>query len=118
MKTVCLAVLAAFAVSSSPFVALAQEEEPTVGQPTERNGFNEQLNRLSATIDQRLADGRISHDDAIDAHREVNDIQAEAAEVRLRNGGRVPEGDHFGLQDRINKLREKIDDERIAAPPH
>jgi hypothetical protein len=100
-------------------VAPAQDQAPTrVSPPTERNGVNEQLRRLNVTIDRRLAHGRISKDDAVAAHREVNDIQAEVTDDRLHNGGQVSERDHFALQDRINKLREKIDSERTGAPPH
>jgi hypothetical protein len=74
--------------------------------------------RGDRAIDRRLAHGHISKDDAAAAHREVDDIQSDLADVRLRNGGQVPSDEHFRLQDRVNKLKEKIDSERIGAPSH
>ena len=119
MKTACLAALGVFAVLSSPAAIAAQTTAPPhAPPPTERNGVSEQLHRLSITIDRRLAHGHISKDDADAAHREVDDIQSDLADVRLRNGGQVPSGEHFRLQDRVNKLKEKIDSERIGAPSH
>jgi hypothetical protein len=119
MKTACLTALVAFAVLSSPVAALAQTTAPPrAAPPTERNGMTEQLHRLDITIDRRLAHGHISRDDAAAAHQEVYDIQSDLADVRLRNGGEVPSDEHFRLQDRVNKLREKIDSERMGAPSH
>lgn len=118
MKTACLAALVAFAAMSSPVVALAQATAPPASPPTERNGLNEQLNRMNLAIDRRLAHGHISKDAAAAAHREVYDIQSDVQDVRLRNGGQVPVDEHFRLQDRVNKLQEQIDSERIGAPSH
>ncbi|HSZ51636.1 MAG TPA: hypothetical protein VK801_08695 [Caulobacteraceae bacterium] len=119
MKTACLAALAVLAALSSPVVAFTQTSAPPrAPPPSERNGVTEQLHRLSITIDRRLAHGHISKDDAAAAHREVDDIQSDLADVRLRNGGQVPSDEHFRLQDRVNKLKEKIDSERIGAPSH
>ncbi|HEY1926498.1 MAG TPA: hypothetical protein VGG92_03455 [Caulobacteraceae bacterium] len=119
MKTACLAALVAFAAFSCPVAGLAQTTAPPrAPPPSERNGVTEQLHRLSITIDRRLAHGHISKDDAAAAHRDVDDIQSDLADVQLRNGGQVPSDEHFRLQDRVNKLKEKIDSERIGAPSH
>jgi len=76
--------------------------------------------RLSARIDRRLARGQLSRFDADKAHREINDLQAEASDDRLQNGGRLKEADRFGLKARITRLKEAIDKERTSgasAPP-
>jgi hypothetical protein len=118
MKTAFLAVLTTLAALSSPLVVVAQAAPPPAGPPTERNGLNEQLRKLDVTIDRRLAHGRISKDAAAAAHREVYDIQSDVTDARLRNGGEVSVDEHFRLQDRVNKLREQIDSERIGSPSH
>jgi hypothetical protein len=119
MKTACLTALVVLAILPSTSATLAQTTAPPrAPPPSERNGVTEQLQRLSITIDRRLAHGHISKDDAAAAHREVDDIQSDLADVRLRNGGQVPSDEHFRLQDRVNKLKEKIDSERIGAPSH
>ena len=119
MKTACLAALVTFAALSSPAAAPAQDTAPPRAvPPTERNGLNEQLRRLDAAIDRRLAHGHISRHDAAGAHREVFDIQSDLSDTRLRNGGQVPPDEHFRLQDRVNKLQDQIDRERTGGPPH
>jgi hypothetical protein len=119
MKIARLAALVVFAALSSPIAVLAQATAPPrAAPPTERNGLDEQLHRLDVTIDRRLAHGHISRHDAAAAHRDVYDIQSDVADVRLRNGGQVPSDEHFRLQDRVNKLRERIDSERIGGSPH
>ncbi|HEX4741331.1 MAG TPA: hypothetical protein VH353_08380 [Caulobacteraceae bacterium] len=119
MKTTCLVALVVFAALSSPAAAPAQNTAPPrAAPPTERNGLNEQLHRLDVSIDRRLAHGHISKHDAAAAHREAFDIQSDLADARLRNGGQVPSDEHFRLQDRVNKLQEQIDSERIGGTPH
>ena len=118
MKSACVSALVVLAALSSPVGALAQGAPPAVAPPSERNGVSEQLRRLDATIDRRLARGHISKDDAAAAHREVYDVQSDVADVRLHNGGEVPSDEHFRLQDRVNKLQQKIDSERIGGAPH
>ena len=119
MKIACLATLATLATLSAPAAAPAQDTAPPrVAPPTERNGLNEQLHRLDVSIDRRLAHGHISKHDAAAAHREIFDIQSDVADARLRNGGQVPSDEHFRLQDRVNKLQEQIDRERIGGAPH
>ncbi|MBV8681385.1 MAG: hypothetical protein JO111_00825 [Caulobacteraceae bacterium] len=115
MKTECLAALAAVSALSLPLAGVAQGQSNPPRQPSERNGLNEQLDHLNATIDRRLAHGRMSKDDAENARREITDIQAEATDTRLRDGGTISEADHFALQDRVNKLKAKIDSERVAS---
>ena len=119
MRKACLAALVALAALPTPAAVAAQTTAPPrAPPPSERNGVTEQLNRLSITIDRRLTHGHISKDNAAAAHREVDDIQSDLADVRLRNGGQVPPDEHFRLQDRVNKLKEKVDSERIGSPGH
>ena len=119
MKTACMAAVVVFAALSTPAAVPAQDTAPPrAAPPSERNGLSEQLHRLDVRIDRRLAHGHISKHDAAAAHREVYDIQSDLADVRLRNGGQVPSDEHFRLQDRVNKLSEKIDSQRIGPPSH
>ncbi|HEY2049242.1 MAG TPA: hypothetical protein VGH03_07855 [Caulobacteraceae bacterium] len=119
MKTARFAALVVFATLLSPAEVPAQDTAPPrASPPTERNGLGEQLHRLDVGIDRRLAHGHISRHDAAAAHRELYDIQSDLADVRLRNGGQVPSDEHFRLQDRVNKLSEKIDSERTGPPSH
>jgi hypothetical protein len=96
--------------------AIAQNPPSAVQPPSARNGVNEQLDAISARIDRRLARGRLSRDDATAAHREVDDIQAEAGEDRLRDGGQLSEADRFAIEARIHRLEEQIEGERTPVP--
>jgi outer membrane murein-binding lipoprotein Lpp len=83
-----------------------------VAFPSARNGLNEQLDRLSATIDRRVAHGRMSLQDAERARREVNNLQAETSDDRVKNGGQLTEADRFRLQARISQLKAETDQAR------
>jgi hypothetical protein len=114
MKTILIAALAAAALSCSDVVA--QNSRPTVPQPSARNSINEQLDAIGARIDRRLARGRLSKNDAAQAHQEVDDIQAEASEDRLHDGGQLSETDRFAIVARIHQLEARIEGERTPVP--
>jgi len=114
MKKALLAALAVAGAASVQVSASAQNA-PTVSHvPSARNGLSEQLDRLSARIDRRLARGQISQRNADKTHREINDLQAEASDDRLQNGGQLKVADRFGLQARITQLKEEIDRDRTT----
>jgi len=114
MKTVVLAVLAAAATAALPALAVAQPAPGPVQAPSARDSLTEQIDRLSATIDRRLARGRLTQLQADQAHRQINDLQAELSDDRLKNGGQLSEADRFGLQARISTLKAQIDRERAT----
>ncbi len=120
MKKALLAALAAAGAASVQVSASAQTAPTVAHHPSARNGLNEQLDQLSARIDRRLARGQLSQRDADKTHREINDLQAEASDDRLQNGGKLKEADRFGLQERIIQLKEEIDRRTTgaSAPPH
>ncbi len=115
MKTLVMALLAALFVSSVD--AVAQPERPTLDHPSARNTLSEQLGEINTRIDHRVADGRLSKEDADVARREAYDIDAEAADKRLQNGGELSERDRFALQERIRQLVGRIDRESGEPPP-
>lgn len=121
MRKAILAALAAAGAASVQVSAVAQNAPTVAHHPSGRNGLNEQLDQLSARIDRRLARGQLSQQVADNAHREINDLQAEASDDRLQNGGQLKEADRFGLQARITQLKDEIDRDRTtgaSAPPH
>jgi len=118
MKTIVLALMAA--IVSAPCVALAQDR-PTLDHPSARNLIGEQLDEVATRIQHRETDGRLSHEQAVDAQREVYDLQSELADERLRDGGQLNEGDRFALQEKVHQLILKIDQESAdgsQAVPH
>jgi len=117
MNMVFLAALAAAGAASVQAPASAQNAPTVTHSPSARNGLSEQLAQLSARIDRRLARGQMSQHDADKTHREINDLQAEASDDRLQNGGQLKEADRFSLQDRITQLKEEIDRDRTTGAP-
>jgi hypothetical protein len=120
MTKVFLAALAAAGATSLTLSVAAQTAPTATHRPSARNGLTEQLDHLSARIDHHLARGQISQHDAVKAHREINDLQAEASDDRLQNGGQLREADRFGLQARITQLQEEVGRDRTtgaSAPP-
>ena len=117
MNKAFLAALAASGVAWVQAPASAQNAPPATHHPSARNSLNDQLDQLSARINHRLARGQISPHDADKTHREINDLQAEASDDRLQNGGQLKEADRFSLQDRITQLKEEIDRDRTTGAP-
>jgi hypothetical protein len=115
MKTVVLALIAAVACASA--AVGAQPNQPTIDHPSARNLLDEQLSEVSARIGHRLADGRLTQRQAHEAQLVINDIQSEAADKRLQDGGQLTEQDRFGLQERIRQLIDQIDRESGAPRP-
>jgi hypothetical protein len=118
MKMVVLTILAAIA---SPLAAVAQHQPPTLDHPSARNLIGEQLDEVATRIQHRETDGRLSHEQAVNAQREVYDLQSELADERLRDGGQLNEGDRFALQEKVRQLILKIDQESADGPqtvPH
>jgi hypothetical protein len=121
MKMAILAALAAAGAASLLVSANAQNALTITPHPNARDSLGAQLDQLSARIDRRLARGQISQHDADTTHREINDLQAQASEDRLQNGGRLKEADRFALQGQITQLKEEIDRDRTigaSPPPH
>lgn len=107
MKPVYLAIL--MAVSLSPDLANAQTMNYAPPPPAGRDGLDGQLDAMAARVDRRLAHGHLSAEQAVDAHRQINDLQSEISDDRSRDGGRLSEADRFDLQSRIRALKAAID---------
>ncbi len=112
MNTIVLAALAL--ATAFPPMAWAQATQPPSPQPSARDGLNEQLIAIGARIDSRLERGRLSPEIARKAHLEVNDLQADVYDLRLRDGGQLSEADRFALKARINRLEDLIESERTG----
>ncbi len=117
MKTLTICAMAM--IASAPVPALSQDAPASLQHPSARDPFVEQLRAVAARIDRREADGRLSRDDADHARLEINDLEAQIADVRVRDGGQLTEADRFALQDQIHKLEDKLNAERPAVgAPH
>jgi hypothetical protein len=116
MKMILLAALSAGLLS--PGMASSQGPAPSIRQPSARNTLNEQPTAIGERIDRRLARGRLSPEAAAQAHREIDDIQAQLADERLRDGGQLSEADRFAAEGRIRGLEDQIEGERtpLVAP--
>jgi hypothetical protein len=97
------------AVSLAPTFANAQAMNYAPPAAVGRDGLNGQLDAMAARIDRRLALGHLSSQQAVDAHRQINDLQSEITDDQSRNGGHLSEADRFDLQARIRALKAMID---------
>jgi phage shock protein A len=112
MKPAVMATL--WMIAAAPSVATAQPPAPSISHPSARDGLDEQLGEVTARIDRREARHELSAEDAKHARLEVNDLQAQVADARARDGGRLSEADRFALQGEIHRLEDRIDQERPA----
>ncbi len=94
----------------------AMSQTLTDDRPSGRNGLDGQLSAISSKIERFASHGQMSQRNARLARREVNDLQAEVADDRLRNGGQLSEGDRFELQARIRALDDEVDHKLTVNP--
>jgi hypothetical protein len=123
MTNAALALVVAAAVAASLAApALAQTPSPAVPSGSaSRLGVNGQLDDLNRRIDRASALGRISQDQAVEDHRQVNSLQDEASADREQHGGKLIDAERFELQAKIDRLRQAVQQQRSenpSAPSH